>query len=163
MIPAYKTSTHNAQTQVQNVASQLYLFRASCFSTSSLYKYTQTQLKLYVNLANEADHEEDTKKEHHSQRICEHHVAGERAHKPVKAEAKLMREEQDGPEHEEPAAHGQLMASQAQQQQQRATWDEAQTRTDAALQKHLQQTANAVSHRAPRHITVHSMVTNIRG
>lgn len=56
-----------------------------------------------------AHHEEHTKKKHHAQGICEHHVACQCGCEPVQGETKLVGQEHDGPEHEEPAASNPLV------------------------------------------------------
>ena len=55
-------------------------------------------------LDDKAIHEEDTQQQHHASSISNNNVAGYGGGEAVKGEAKLVAQEQQSPEHEEPAA-----------------------------------------------------------
>ena len=48
-------------------------------------------------------HEEDTQQDHHSNGVCQHHVARDGGKQAVQSHSKLVGQKHEGPAHEEPA------------------------------------------------------------
>ena len=55
-------------------------------------------------LNDKAVHEQDAQQYHHASGVCNHNVACQAGNEAVERQAKLVHQEQESPEHEEPAA-----------------------------------------------------------